>query len=429
MTAYIDQLKRTSLAGVLRTLGALVVVAGLCSHLLEGWSDWGDLSRLYVLLGVTGAFALTGFAISVLLREQKGARVFVSLGLVAVVASLSTLGGLIEDIISWSGLQGGSAWWVDMAALQAFSPGQLGLLLSLVLLTVVPVTWMAFRVLARGQARQLSLLFAVTSLLICIPARESWPLGITIVISLMLPCWYAVRALKSHVVFSTLEGQFALLSLFFPAIVMLARLFWLYEADTLLSWMLLSISFLGIHLLRSEGMSKSTYRPVLSAAGFIVFAGVAMTTVSLLDPLLAADLMLPLGGLLIGFAWLWSGRAHARVKSGFEVLASLCVAIAVIANLLLSDAWLAFAAGVFAGLIVTLCGRRFENSPVSVIGAGVMLASVLSQLPELGRYIDFTHWITLGVLGMSLLGLAVYVEKRHARSVATAVAASSDDVR
>jgi hypothetical protein len=39
-------------------------------------------------------------------------------------------------------------------------------------------------------------------------------------------------------------------------------------------------------------------------------------------------------------------------------------------------------------------------------------------LPELGRYIDFTHWITLGVLGVSLLGVAVYVEKRHTGSVA-----------
>ena len=260
MTSYLNQLKRTSLAGVLRTLGALVVVAGLCSHLLEGWSAWGDLSRLYVLLGVTGAFAFTGFAISALLREQKGARVFVSLGLVAVVASLTTLGGLLEEIVSWSGSQADGAWLVDTVALQSYTPGQLGLMLSVVLLTLAPVTWMAYRVLARAQARQLSLLFAFSSLLICLPARESWPLGLTILISLVLPCYYTIRALKSHIVFATLEGRFALLSLFFPAIVMLARLFWLYEADVLLSWMLLSISFVGIHLLRLQDVSKSVYR-------------------------------------------------------------------------------------------------------------------------------------------------------------------------
>ena len=423
MTTYIEQLKRTSFAGVLRTLGALVIVAGLCSHLLQGWSAWGDLSRLYVLLGVTAAFAFTGFAVSGWLREQKGARVFVSLGLVAVVASMTTLGGLLEEIFSWSQLPVGGGWQVDALALQSYLPGQLGVMFSVALLTLVPVTWMAFRVLARPQVKQLSLLFAVCSLLICIPARDSWPLGLTILISLMLPGYYAVRACKNHVVFATLEGRFALLSLFFPALVMLARLFWLYEADELLSWMLLTISFVGVHLLRLQDMSNTVYRPVLSAVGFAVFSGVAMTTVSLLEPLLAGEVILPLAGVLIGFGCFWSGMPHPRVRFGFEVLASLFTAIAVFTNLLFNDGWLAVASGVFVGLLISLCGRRLANPSVIVVGTGVVLGSVISQLPELGRYIDFTHWITLGVLGMSLLGVAVYVEKRQSRSVA----ASADD--
>jgi hypothetical protein len=188
--------------------------------------------------------------------------------------------------------------------------------------------------------------------------------------------------------------------------------------------MLLSISFVGIHLLRLQDLLKSVYRPVLSIAGIVVFTGVGMTTVSLLDPLFADELMLPLCGLLIGFAWYWGGTVHPGVKTGFEMLASLCIAIAVIVNLLLNDVWLAVVAGVFVGLLVSLCGRQFKNPPVTMVGAGVILASVVSQLSELGRYIDFTHWITLGLLGMSLLGVAVYVEKRQNGSVA----ASPDDV-
>jgi len=423
MTTYLEQLKRTSFAGVLRTLGALVIVAGLCSHLLQGWSAWGDLSRLYVLLGITAAFAVTGFAVSGLVREQKGARVFVSLGLVAVVASLTTLGGLLEEMFSWSQLSGGGVWRVDTLALQDYLPGQLGVMFAVALLTLVPVTWMAFCVLARDQVKQLSMLFALCSLLICIPARDSWPLGLTILVSLALPLYYAVGALKSHVVFATLEGRFALLSLFFPALVMLARLFWLYEADVLLSWMLLMISFVGVHLLRQQDMVKAVYQPVLSAIGFTVFTGVVITTVSLLHPLLADELILPLAGVLIGFACFWSGMVHPRVKSGFELLAGLCMAIAVVINLLFNDVWLAVGAGVCVGLFISLCGRKLANPPVIVVGAGVVFASIVSQLLELGRYIDFTHWITLGVLGMSLLGVAVYVEKRQIGSVSP----SADD--
>ncbi|XOV84712.1 MAG: hypothetical protein ACFHXK_06240 [bacterium] len=418
MSTYIDHLKRTSLAGVLRTAGALVVVAGLCSHLLEGWNDWADLSRLYVLLGLTGAFTMSGFAISAWLKEHKGARVFVSLGLIAVVASLTTLGGLLEDIVSWRGLLNGGGWWVDAVALQAYSPGLIAGVLALVVLTLVPVTSIAFRVLARPQAKQLSWLFAVCSLLICIPVRQSWPLGLIILISLVLPGYYAARALQQQLVFATHEGRFALVSLFFPAIVMLARLFWLYEADVLLTWMLLCISFVAIHGLRLQHRSSATCRGTLSFAGLMVAMGVTLTTMILLDAVIALELLLPLGGLLFASAVYWSGMVHPRVKSGCEVLAGLCVAVAVVVNLLIHDTWLAVAAGVLVGLLVCLCGRRWDNQPVVVTGAVLLLASLLSQLVELGRHIDFTHWLTLGVTGMCLLGVAVVVEKRTTSSAA-----------
>ena len=45
--------QQASLAGALRIIGAMIVVAAMYAHLLEGWSLWSDVSRYYALLGGT----------------------------------------------------------------------------------------------------------------------------------------------------------------------------------------------------------------------------------------------------------------------------------------------------------------------------------------------------------------------------------------
>lgn len=424
MRTYLERVKTTSLAGVLRLLGALIVVAGLCAHLLEGWTQWGDLSRFYVLLGVTAALSVTGFVISTCFKEQKGARVFVGLGLIAVVASLTTLGGLLDEILSWQGFGASSLWLVNSGMLASYTPGQVASMLTLALLTLIPVTQIAYRVLARPKAKQLALLFAFTSLLICIPVRDSWPLGLTILLSVCVPAGFGFRQARAHIVFATREGRFALLSLFFPALVMLARLLWLYEADTLLTWILLATTFAGIHLFRQQTAVGVASRAWLSFGGLVVALAMTTTSLILLEPLLQFSLLLPVGGALVALSILWLGLGHERARAGCDVIASLCLAIALLINLLVDDTLLALVAAVLSGLLIWFGGRGRESLPVRVIGGLVVVAALLTQVVQFGQYIDLTHWLTLSVLGVTLLAGAVFVEKRqdkHAEPQAAAL--------
>jgi hypothetical protein len=422
MSTYLERVKRTSLAGVLRLLGALIVVAGLCAHLLEGWAQWGDLSRFYVLLGVTGALSVAGFVISTWCKEQKGARIFVGLGLIAVVASLTTLGGLLDEILSWQGFSASSLWLINPGALAAYSPGQVASMLILALVTLIPVTQIAYRVLARPKAKQLTLLFAFTSLLICVPVRDSWPLGLTILLSVCVPAGFIFRHAREHIVFATGEGRFALLSLFFPALVMLARLLWLYEADTLLTWILLATTFAGVHLFRQQTVPGAAPCAWLGFTGLVVALALSLASLTLLEGLLQSSLLLPVGGAFIALAVLWLGLPHERARAGLDVMASLCLAIAVLINLIVDDTLLAVAAGVLSGLLIWVGGRWRNNLPVRVIGAVIVVAALLPRVLQFGQYIDFTHWLTLGVLGVSLLAGAVLLEKRQGKPAASQAA-------
>jgi hypothetical protein len=74
--------------------------------------------------------------------------------------------------------------------------------------------------------------------------------------------------------------------------------------------------------------------------------------------------------------------------------------------------------------LIWVGGRWRNNLPVRVIGGVIVAAALLPQVMRFGQYIDFTHWLTLGVLGVTLLAGAVFLEKRRdepAESQATVV--------
>ena len=64
---------------------------------------------MYVLLGQSGLLALAGLAIGYLLKEPKGARVFLTLALASVPANMAVLGAMVYSIAPLDGLLPGTA--------------------------------------------------------------------------------------------------------------------------------------------------------------------------------------------------------------------------------------------------------------------------------------------------------------------------------
>ena len=153
-----DLTDKFSLAGLLRTVGALTVVAAMCAHLLEGWTAWNDLSRYYAMLGGTVLLALAGAAMGYWYKDVKSARAFFSLGLISVVANMTTLGGLVHSQVNGD---------------PVFAAGGLAALAGAsIFLVLLPAAWFAFKVLARPHATSLVGVFAASGALLLWPSRS-----------------------------------------------------------------------------------------------------------------------------------------------------------------------------------------------------------------------------------------------------------------
>ena len=99
-----DRLKQiTSVSDILRVFGACAVIASMSLFLLNGWSDGNDIQRYFKLLAQTGLLAGSGIALSFWLKENKGARLFLGLGLISVVANFTILGALTYSMVQLDG--------------------------------------------------------------------------------------------------------------------------------------------------------------------------------------------------------------------------------------------------------------------------------------------------------------------------------------
>ena len=70
---------------------------------MQGWSEGNDIRRYLLLLAQTGLLGAAGFALSHLVRETNGARIFFGLALVSIPANFTILGALLYSVFQWDG--------------------------------------------------------------------------------------------------------------------------------------------------------------------------------------------------------------------------------------------------------------------------------------------------------------------------------------
>lgn len=166
--------KMMNFASLMRVCGALVMLVAMSSYLMQGWHEGNDISRYYMLLSQTFLLAISGFGLTYILKENKGARIFFGLGLVSITVNMTTLGALIFSTTQW-----GSAL-VHYPSYAKWVAPEFGAIVMALLGTALisaPVSWIGHKVLARRSANSLSVLFLFTNMLLLIPVRESWFVG------------------------------------------------------------------------------------------------------------------------------------------------------------------------------------------------------------------------------------------------------------
>ena len=214
-----------NLSSMLRIFGAIAMLVSMSMFLMQGWGESSDFHRFGMMILQTVLLSIGGFAMIKLLKEKKGARLLFGLALVSVTANFTTIGALVYSVLPLDSLSVNypsfALWQVD-SPLTAFASIAIGLLF------LIPLSFLAFSMLVRPAAKQLTLWYAAANLLLVIPVRET-----AIIMVILGVAGFALMQLflskKNQLVDSSLftwktqEGRYARLILIAPLLVMLAR--------------------------------------------------------------------------------------------------------------------------------------------------------------------------------------------------------------
>lgn len=397
-------------ASLLRVFGILTIVAGMSLFLLQGWQAEDDISRYYMLLSQTVLLAAGGFALSFLLKENKGGRVFFGLALISVTVNMTTLGALIFSTTQW-----GSALvsYPDYARWQAMDSGTILLALAATLACSAPIVYFSHKVMARHSSHLLTAIFLGMNLLLLVPARESWPIGLVALAATLLPMWLIRRRLAEDLSLRTTEGFFAVATLLLPGAIIMFRSLWLYPADELLVLMLASAAYVSLRIIALHMDKELTAYRFLEALSVGAACGVALSFASLASDLLSHEMVVSL------FAFIFSGLLLDMATRAQKPLNYIhCIFITLAACHLLpaiaGNGNYCGALCLLAGMAMLLLGYHYQIRRGVVLGGVTMALGAIIQFGEIFEVIDFSDWITLSITGATIITAASLIERHGA---------------
>ena len=402
-----------TLSEALRILGAGVILASMSVFLLQGWNDGNDIRRYLLLLTQTGLLAAAGFAMSHLVQETKGARLFFGLALVSIPANFTILGALLYSVFQWDG---GLTTYPGYADWRIEDVTNIGITMGAAMLVLVPVAMFCFAIMARHSTKPLSLHFLALNALLLLPIRSSVIAGSVALMGVAYALFVIARLTRENPALKTGEGRFALATLFIPLGIMLFRSMYFYQVDSLMIAMLSMALFLA-----ARQVAQFPGRNAGLAFGLeLVSWPLALVIASALTDALSGPLT---GGAL---AAVFSGTYAAlgldimrRTRSSMlrkVVGGSIAVAVALSFTLTVSlapTAWNALLC-IAAGTLLLLWGAAGRKPLTAVAGLVTAGSGVLIGFDAIMRLVMTSSWIELAIFGAAAIALGSILERHGA---------------
>lgn len=400
----------TSFASLLRVCGAMVMVVAMSSYLMQGWHEGNDISRYYMLLSQTFVLAASGFGLSYLLKENKGARIFFGLGLISITVNMTTLGALIFSTTQW-----GSALvqYPSYAKWVAPEFGEIIIALLGTLAISAPVTWIGHKVLARRSAKTLSFLFLFTNLLLLIPVRESWFVGAAALVAVLIPILVLTKRMQHDNSLRTSEGLFGIATVLVPAGIIICRSLWLYPVDEILQIILAGVAFVALRFTADQTEPDTPARGAIHwlsvGAAVCVATPAAMLAQNYLSDASALNVFgFVLAGLLMEISM------RCRDPLAMVRFAAVVLIVTHVPTLLFTNDMSNTVLCIAAGLATAVVGYRYGLRHLMVIGVLTALCGFGRPVIEFAQWLDFSNWITLSVLGGVIIIAASLIERHGA---------------
>ena len=368
---------------------AVAVAMGL--FFLEGVKVVNDLQRFLTMLGLTAALTGAGLVMSLVLKEQRGSRVFISLGLLSVPVNFTVFGALVYSVMPLDGM---AINYPQFAHWQVASMADITMAIVSGLAVLLPVVWMGYSVLARSARNWLSITLFLCGLVLVVPVRAEFWASILALSATAIAWWLCQRFSKDSVVVKTTEGRFAIALLFIAPIVVVVRSLFLYEVSGVLVLTLGAGLYLTMRQLMTAHASEGFY------AGFITFIAasaalvIAVSGAEVISHYWSMDWAVITGSVSLLLVTLDLGNVSPikTVANRLGVVLIVVASIALVAVSLSSPSSLITlsSAVVLAALIAY--GYLFRFNIVAVFGCLGIAAIVIMNAEELWYSVAQTGW-------------------------------------
>ena len=421
-TARPDINSNAQFASILRWGGAGAVgISGLL-YLLQGIETIDGALRNWIYLALMAILVGGGLVSRLTLKDAKGARLFFALATAIIPVQFAQLGGMIHELVAIDTGSVGS----NPGVVTATTTALVGVVTALLL---IPVAYSGFSVLAREEARRLTLVFSVLNILLLIPARDSF-FGMAVLIILVAAALIQERryfaAKDSPPVFRTAEGA-AVRAMFLLPIAIASTRFALH-VEVLWGYCALGALF-GTALLFSGTWGRNRWLGEIAAfAGtsamalsWSAFALDGIWTTGLTIPYPFAAFFAPIA--LILFIGAERSPGCARY---YRVGASVLLTVLSLHVLVTDHGVATGAAMVLAGMALAIWGLLRKHREPLLWGGAIATAGFCAAIGAAVGHETVNLWVLLAGLGVVLVLVSSVVERYGRRLLRTTIDAWAD---
>jgi len=395
---------------VLRFAGATILVAALSVFLFQRWGAGNDLFRYLTLLGLSAGLTGAGLLSGILLRESKGARVFLGIVLLTLPIHFTVLGALLYSQFSLEPLL---ASYPGVVSWQASDPSSMLLTLAAALAVLLPACWIAVRTFVRPHAKAFTIALFGLAIPLLLPTRSLTAVTVMALLMAAAVVWLELRVWRRSVALKTGEGRFLRSLLVLPFLLILGRGMWLYDSSV----MLVAVAAVALFGMLLVAVQKNRQRPQLaSMLGFVSLLPAATASWAFGNSLYAAGLFSPQYGTMLlaapfVAALLLVSRVVPNGGSRYRLSAALLTLVVVLAGLALYGTALHALLALLVGVLTLSYGYLVEQKLVLVGGVLTAVTGLLFQVAYAVQGFEMGGWMTLAMLGTLAILSASLLER------------------
>lgn len=394
----------------LRFIGVMVLVAAVATFMSQRWTEMSHLTRYFSFLGFTAFVCGAGLLCGLKIGESKGARTLLGAVVTFIPVHCAQLGAILYSRAAQSApseLYPSYLYWSVPSLTQAI------LALSVGLLALAPMAYMAYSVLSRRFAKTLFTLGFATSSALLLPTRD--PLIVGLLISVVAVCMIRAEVSFSGIV--ELKTKEAIVARAVPMLALLTivgRQAALYDTPRVF----VGVLFALLSAVLFEVMPRVVpHKRVTGLCEVASMGTVAIAALMIADGLMhgfqvaGAEFEPLLYGLPIALSYALMAERARLTGSTFRVYSALALLLTGGAELCMYGS---LASSVFAlviGIGAVTIGCLSQQRAMLFVGAGLTLLALVKTTAIAFSSLYVSAWIVMGVLGIVTIVGASYLER------------------